>query len=83
MTMATDPEAELLLAQAQLRVMREALNDEGRKRIAERASRARAEDAVTKALRFLTTGDLARAKHTLQVAVSAAKVAKEARKAND
>ena len=81
--MNEDPEAELIMVRAQLRGMREALNDEGKKRLAERASRARAEDSITKALRLLTEGKPEMAKHVLRGAVVAAKLAKEARKAND
>jgi F0F1-type ATP synthase membrane subunit b/b' len=81
--MTEDPEAELILLRTQLRGMREALNEEGRKRIAERASRARSEDSVVKALRFLLENDRERAIHVLRGAVVAAKIAKEARKSND
>ena len=81
--MNSDPEAELIMVQAQLRGMREALNEEGRKRLAERAARARAEDSCVKALRLLTEGKEEMAKHVLHTAISAANVAKKARKADD
>lgn len=81
--MNSDPAADLLLARAQLQILREALNDQAAARIAERHGRLRQEEAVVRALHVLREGNVERATEVLQIAVSAAKAAKAARKYYD